>query len=225
MVERTVGVGFLLMCLAMGSAFGEEAPDPRLTDEEFAVLVKELDDAQDLLLGRISGITDEQWAFKQNPDRWSVGECVEHIARTEKAILDGIVYYLGLPPNPSWHDETKGKLDFVRQTVLTRNPGGAGSPFKAGYEVGPTEHWDRGRGIREFYKSHGELRALVETMPREIKNRTFANPFPQIGMLNVHDWLTLAALHVMRHTKQIVEVQEDAGYPGTPAAASLPSGR
>jgi hypothetical protein len=82
----------------------------------------------------------------------------------------------------------------------------------------PTEHWDRERGIREFYKSHGELRAFVESMPREIKNRTFLNPFPSIGMLNGYDWLTLAALHVKRHTMQAIEVQEDPNYPEKPAS-------
>jgi hypothetical protein len=45
------------------------------------------------------------------------------------------------------------------------------------------------------------------------------NPFPQIGLLDAHDWLTLTALHVMRHTRQIVEVQEDAAYPRDPVAA------
>ncbi len=188
-------------------------PNPNVTDDELAVLVKEIDDAQDKLVGSISGMTDEQWNFKQNPNRWSVAECVEHIARTERAILGGIAFYLSRPPNPDWFEQTKGKLELVRQVVSTRAPGGAGSPFQAGGEVLPTEHWDRARGIREFYLSHGELRAFIETMPREIKNRTFLNPFPSIGMLNGYDWLTLAALHVKRHTMQAIEVQEDPNYP------------
>jgi uncharacterized damage-inducible protein DinB len=196
------------------------APDPRLTEEELVRLVQDIEDAQDTLLAHLSGLTDEQWAFKQNPDRWSIGECVEHIARGERVILGGIEYALSMPPNPQWYDQTKGKLDFVRENVLKRTPGGVGSPFRAPYEVSPNERWDRARGIREFYASHGELRAFVETMPREIKNRTFLNPFPQFGMLNAHDWLTLTAMHVKRHTMQIIEVQEDPNYP----KRSAPSG-
>jgi hypothetical protein len=165
-------------------------------------------------------MTDEQWNFRENPNRWSVAECVEHIARTERAILGGIAFYLSRPPNPLWFEQTSGKLELVRKVVVTRTPGGVGSPFQAGGEVLPTEHWDRARGIREFYRSHGELRAFVETMPREIKNRTFLNPFPSIGMLNGYDWLTLAALHVKRHTMQAIEVQEDPGYPQTPATGA-----
>jgi hypothetical protein len=194
-------------------------PDPRVTDAELRQLVKDIDEAQDMLLGRISGLTDEQWSFKQNPNRWSIGECVEHIARGERVILDGITFYLGQPPNPDWYEQTKGKLEFIRQNVPNRTAGGVGSPFKAPYEVSPNEHWDRARAIREFYASHGYLRAFVESMPREIKNRTFMNPFPQFGMLNAHDWLTLTALHVIRHTKQIVEVQEDPNYPGRATAS------
>jgi hypothetical protein len=193
-------------------------PDPRVTDEEIALLVKEIDEAQDVLLSRISGLTDEQWSWKSSPERWSVGECVEHITRAEDAVLGGIVFALAGPPNPQWFEQTKGKLDLVRRTVLTRTAGGAGSPFRAPYEVSPNEHWDRARGLRQFYETHGEVRALVETMPREIKNRTSMNPFPQIGMLNAHDWLTLTVLHVKRHTQQIVEVQESPGYPQKPQA-------
>jgi uncharacterized damage-inducible protein DinB len=189
-------------------------PDPNVTDEELAELVKVIDDAQDQLVGHISGITDEQWSFKQNPNRWSIAECVEHIARTERAILGGIAFHLSRPANPDWFAQTQGKLDLVRRVVVDRPKGGVGSPFQAGGEVLPSEHWDRARGIREFYASHGELRAFVETMPREIKNRTFENPFPSIGMLNGYDWLNLGALHVVRHTLQAIEVQEDPNYPG-----------
>jgi hypothetical protein len=198
---------------ARTAATAAAAPDPNVTDQELALLIEEIDDAQDKLLGAISGLTDEQWNFKENPNRWSIAECVEHISRTERAILGGIAFYLSQPPNPRWSEETAGKLELVRQTVLARPKGGVGSPFQAGGEVLPSEHWDRARAFREFYSSHGEFRAFVETMPREIKNRTFLNPFPSIGMLNGYDWLTLGALHAMRHTLQAIEVKEAADYP------------
>ena len=194
--------------------------DPRLSDEEFEQLVKELDEAQDFLMGRISGMTDEQWAFKENPSRWSVAECVEHISRGETVVLGGIAYTMSAPPNPNWYEQTKGKAEWVRANTPNRTAGGVGSPFRAPYEVAPSESWSRGQAIREFYKSHGEVRAFVETTPREIKNRTMMNPFPQIGMMNVHDWLVLQAMHAMRHTKQIIEVQEDPNYPAKAPVAT-----
>ena len=203
----------LFVAAIAGMSVAAEQPSPAVTDEEFAALVMEMDDAQDTLLGLISGMTDEQWTFKQNPDRWSIAECVEHIVRTEQAVLSGIQATMAGPPDPEWYSRTNGKNELVRQSVLTRNPGGAGSPFKAPYEVSPTENWDRATGIREFYDSHGAVRAYIETMPREIKDHTMMNPFPQIGWMNLHDWLTLTALHIRRHSMQIEEVQQDPNYP------------
>lgn len=205
----------LILTIAIAGGAGlvaAEAPSPELTDEEFALLINDIDDAQDMLIGLISGVTDEQWNFKSSPERWSIAECVEHISRTQVAILNAIKAFAAGPPDPEWFEKAGNKSDFIRQTVLTR-PKEGGQGFTAGGEVLPTEHWDRATGFREFYKSHGELRAYVETMPRAIKNRTFQNPFPAIGWMNSHDWLTLAALHVVRHSKQIAEVQADPNYP------------
>src|SRR5262245_6693673 len=142
MLHGLASVGLLLL----GFAAADSPPDPNLTDAELATLIQEIDSAQDRLMGLISGMTDEQWSFKPNPTRWSVAECVEHIARTERAILGGIAYTLRSPPNPAWYEQTKGKLELVRQVVSTRPKNGVGSPFKAeGGEVEPTEHWDRAR--------------------------------------------------------------------------------
>lgn len=190
-----------------------KAPSPLVTDAEFATLLEDIDKAQETLLGLISGMTDEQWTFKQNAERWSVAECVEHIVRTEQAVLGGIQLSIAGPRDPEWFGRTNGKNELVRSSVLTRNPGGAGSPFRAPYEVQPTEQWDRAQAIQEFYTAHGTLRAFVETMQRDIKDHTFMNPFPSINWLNCHDWLTLTALHVRRHSLQIVEVQQDPNYP------------
>ena len=213
MRRKFISVAVILMLVPVSLATAESGPSPRVTDEEFTMLIKDIDLAQETLLGLVSGMTDEQWTFKQNPDRWSVAECVEHIVRTEQAILGGVKQTMAGPRDPEWYNRTKGKNDLVRQAVLTRNPGGAGSPFKAPYEVSPTEHWDRAKSIEEFYKSHGALRAYVETMQRDIKDHTFMNPFPSISWLNCHDWLTLCALHVRRHSMQIAEVQQDPKYP------------
>lgn len=216
LIGSLIGAAVSLMALCASA----EDPSPAVTDEEYAQIIEDLDLAQDTLVNLITGMTDEQWKFKQNPDRWSVAECVEHIVGTQHAILDGIQATLAGPRDPQWYERTKDKNEFVRQTVSTRNPGGAGSPFKVSYEFNPKGDWDRGHGIAEFFKAQGALRAFVETMPREIKDRTMMNPFPQIGWMNLHDWLTLAPLHVIRHSKQIAEVQQDAKYPEQPPAAN-----
>jgi hypothetical protein len=220
MMHRVLGlIVLLLMPFALAAA---EGPSPYLTDEEFADLVKEMDSSQDLLLGLITGLSDEQWTFKQNPDRWSVGECVEHIVRSERVLYDWAQNAMKNPPDPDWHERTKTKSEFLRKVMPNRNPGGVGGA-QAPMEIHPTEKWDRAKAIQEFYKIHGEVRAYIETMPREMKNHTFEHPFPIFNWLNAYDWLLYVPLHTVRHSKQIMEVQADGNYPkktGAPVAAA-----
>jgi len=196
---------------AMGAA-AEDAPSPMLTDEEFANLVKEMDDAQAMLMGLIGGLTEEQWTFKQNDERWSVGECAEHIVRSQRLLFEMALNAMKGAPDPEWYSRTKTKNAFLRQVMPNRNPGGVGGAT-APFEIRPSEHWDRAKTIQEFYKIHGEVRAYIETMPREIKNHTFEHPFPIFNWLNAYDWLLYVPLHTVRHSRQIIEVQEDAKYP------------
>lgn len=207
-----IAVAMALAFVPCAIAAAEDAPSPYLTDEEFVELVKEMDESQDLLLGLITGLTDEQWNFKQNDERWSVAECVEHIVRSERALYEYALNAMKNPPDPEWYDRTKTKQTFLRKVMPNRNPGGVGGA-QAPMEIRPTEKWDRATAIEEFYKVHGEVRAYIETMPREIKNHTFEHPFPIFNWLNAYDWLLYVPLHTVRHSRQIIEVQEDPNYP------------
>lgn len=219
MRNRFIALIVLLLAPAMLAAADD--PSPYLTDEEFTDLVKEMDSAQDMFLGLISGLTDEQWTFKQNADRWSVGECAEHIVRSQHALFDFAKNAMTTPPDPEWYTRTKDKADFLRKVMPNRNPGGVGGA-QAPMEIRPTEHWDRAKTIQEFYKIHGEVRAYIETMPREVKNHTAEHPFPIFNWLNAYDWLLYVPLHTVRHSKQIIEVQQDPNYPkkASPVAAA-----
>lgn len=203
------------MCMTL-FAFGAPAmaEDAKLSAEEKAELVKLLDDSLDKLMGLISGLTDEQWTFKQNEDRWSVGECVEHIARSERALLDSAKGAMQNPADPDWAKKTEGKTQLIKRVMPNRNPGGAGGAT-APQEIRPTEKWDRAKAIEEFYKVRGEVRAFTETIAFEqpIKEHIFTHPFPVFGDLTAYDWLIYVPLHTVRHSKQIIEVQEDPNYP------------
>ena len=221
LLQRGLTIAFLVLSLLPATFACADEPSPNLTDEEFAELIKSHDHSLRILLGLISGLSDEQWNFKQNAKRWSAGECTEHIVRSERALFQNAVKAMQNPPDPNWYARTKGKAGFIRRVIPNRNPGGVGGA-QAPLEIQPTEKWGRAKAIEEFYKIHGEVRAYLETMPREIKNHTVLHPFPIFNWLNAHDWLLYLPLHTERHCKQIIEVQADPKYPkkAAPAAAA-----
>jgi hypothetical protein len=195
-----------------GAASAEDLESPFLTDEEHKKIIDLLDESHDLLIGLTSGLTDEQWNFKQNDKRWSVGECAEHIIRSEEVLLQAAVIALAKEPNKEWREATKGKTELLENVMPNRRPmgqGGATAPF----EIRPSENWSRAKFFEEYYKIRGQVRAMVETIDRPIKEYTEEHPFPIFNTLSAHDWIIYVPLHTIRHSRQMIEVMEDENYP------------
>src|SRR5580704_9481542 len=106
---RTLIVTLLVLLLVPATMACADEPSPNVTDEEFAELIKAHDHSLNMLLGLISGLSDEQWTFKQNAKRWSVGECTEHIVRSERALFQNAVKAMKNPPDPDWTLGPKAK--------------------------------------------------------------------------------------------------------------------
>src|SRR5947208_3358954 len=60
-----------------------QAADPHMTPQERTQLVQYLKDSQKEFLAAVLNLSDEQWKWKPAPERWSVGECAEHILLAE----------------------------------------------------------------------------------------------------------------------------------------------
>lgn len=207
-------LALILGLMVVFPAFGESAASGHLSDDEHAELLKLLSESQDMMMGLITRLSDEQWNFRQNPDRWSVGECAEHIVRSERALLESAKRALAGEADPDWAERTKGKTDLIRQVMPNRQPMGRGGAT-APVEIRPSEGWSRAKTIEEFYKVRGEVVALAETLSGPVKQHTVEHPFPVFGWLTAHDWLIYVPLHTIRHSKQMIEVKEDANYPGS----------
>ncbi len=212
MLKKNILLVMFLALIATNWAGAQETPSPYLTEEEHAELIQLLDESMSMLMGLITGLSEEQWNFKQNPDRWSVGQCAEHIVRSETALFEYAKTAMSNPPSDDWLERTQGKTNLIRKVMPNRQPmgrGGATAPM----EIRPTEDWDRGKTIAAYYKIRGEVRAYVEMLDKPVKNHLEEHPFPVFNWLNAHDWLIYVPLHTVRHSRQIIEVQEDPNYP------------
>ena len=191
--------------------FAQDA-DPKLSQKEWQELIDLLEESRGLLMERISGLTDEQWTWKPNPDRWSVAECVEHIIHAEQLLMVEAQKALDTKPSDDWAELTKGKTDLIRQVMPNRQPFGQGGAT-APAEIRPSNNWDRATAIEKFYAHRGKVRATIETLSGEVKSHVTEHPFPVFNHLSAQDWLIYIPLHTIRHTRQIIEVQEYDEYP------------
>ena len=89
----------------------------RMTEEEREHAVKLLRESSDGLLALVGPMTDVQWTYREQDDRWSVGELVEHLGVVERNLFDQVKGALEEPANPNWREATAGKTWAHRATA------------------------------------------------------------------------------------------------------------
>ena len=210
-MRSTIRLLTLLLLLPAGAAVAVDA-DGKLTEAEKTDLLQMLDTTAKDFLALIENTSEEQWKWKSAPDRWSVGECAEHVILSERMLFQTALQALKNPADPEWATKTAGKADFIKRVMPNRNPGGAGGA-KAPQEIVPEGNLTKADVITRFNESRTEIRAFVAALDQPAKEHIEKHPFPVFGDLNAYDWLIYVPLHTIRHSRQIVEVQGTAGYP------------
>lgn len=184
-----------------------EAPAAATALDDRATLLADLERTRSLFLAAIDGLSEAQWNWRPAPDRWSVGECAEHITRTEAALRGAIAGVASGPVDAEMLAKSHGKVAAIREKLVDRsfkaqapeplNPMQAGDVRPAAAIVGDF-NFERGRVY--------ELATSADLLGRAAMN-------PVVGELDLLGWIYFLSGHVERHTLQIEEVKASEGYP------------
>jgi hypothetical protein len=195
------------LCLGLISAMAQ-TPDPHMTAEERAKLIKLLKDSQAETLALVEKLSDEQWKFKPAPEKWSVGECVEHIMMAEGALFANVEKALAAKENPAWAEQTKGKTEFLERVMPSRT-GRAQAPEA----IVPTGKVPRAELLKQLRDARAKTLKFAEAAKAPLKSHTAEHPFPVFNTLNAYQWVIYIPLHNQRHNKQIEEVRAHPNFP------------
>lgn len=142
---------------------------------------------------------DEQTARqKPAPDRWSVLECVEHVAITEEALY-GLVQQATPAGEPLHNPGREAKL---LQLALDRK-----RTIPAPASVWPD---GRARGVDKAMRRFDVARGLTVRWVEEFAGdpRAHLTTHPLIkGPVNCYEMMLMIALHPKRHAEQIREIR------------------
>jgi len=186
----------------------------KITDAERQQLLDLLDESRTQYLALLAATSDAQWKWKPNPTRWSVGECAEHILRSNESLFASARQALGSPVNPEWAAQTKGKTKLLLQVMPNRGPGGQGGAT-APMEIRPTGEFSRQQIVERFSKLYAEIETFASETDAPLKSHTAEHPFPIFGTLSAYQWILYIPLHTTRHSRQMIEVMETEGYPAS----------
>lgn len=205
MLRRTTGRLLLLLLVITGSAGTTVNNSISKHDRKYAInLMKE---SHKDVVKACKGLSTEQLEFKTAPDRWSVKECVYHIASAEKLLWGMFENAMKVAPNPEKRTEIKVKDEDLVMMVKDRSKKNQApepiQPKNTGYKT-------IDEALSDFKTTRTDHIRYIRTSTEDMRNRVVQMPF---GWIDCYQLYIFIAAHSQRHTMQLNEVKAAAGFP------------
>jgi hypothetical protein len=155
----------------------------------------------------VKDLNEAQLTFKPAAEKWSIEECVKHIAAAETNLWAMVDESLSQTANPEKRARIKfTDADLIKAvedrshkstTFAALEP--ANSPYKTLVEA-----------LTAFKTNREKLIAYVENTGDDLRNHVAVTP---IGTYDAYQFILLISAHSNRHTQQIEEVKMAIDYP------------
>ena len=196
----------LILCFAaILMLFAGQVRGQELTQAEKDKAMAYLESTKKAVHDAVRDLSPAQLNFKSAPDRWSIAQCLEHIAATEDT-LRGLITDQVMK-SPAAPDRDVKKID---EGILAMIPDRS-HKAQAPEALKPTERFGSPEGsMKHFIESRAKTEDLLKNTP-DLRQHAMDSP---LGMkLDGYDWILFIAAHSERHTKQINEVKSDPSFP------------
>jgi len=165
-----------------------------------------LKQTRDGVLAATKGLSEAQLKFKPGPTRWSVAEVSEHIAAAEDFLMGMITEQVMKAPARTEPADVKAIDDFVLLALPDRS-----KKLQAPEPLMPTNRYASEQGtLDHFVASRANTRKFL-TETKDLRQHAIDSPLGK--KLDAYEWVLFIAAHSERHTKQILEVKADPGFP------------
>ena len=162
----------------------------------------------------LAELSEAQGRWRPGPERWSVAECLAHLAATAREYEPGVVVAvrrvreLGKPAprafRPGW---------FGRRIVAFMEPG-AGRPVRTTAALTPPADVSLAEAVRVFEHSQAMLRgALAEVEGLDLGSARVRSPVAPVLSFSLGTAFAVLAAHERRHLAQARRVIEAPGFP------------
>ena len=178
-----------------------------LTREEREKAVRELTGTRDYFNQAVAGLSEAQLNYKAGPDKWSVRQCMEHIALSEKMLFGWVSSVLAQPGDISKKDSVKVSDDAVLKGVVDRS-----NKFQAPEMLQPSGKLPSAKAAADLFNAdRNTLIDFMKTTDKDMRHHFMQHP--AMGWMDTYQGILLLSAHTRRHTLQIEEVKVDAGFP------------
>lgn len=205
MIKRTMGRSLLTLLVITGLA--GTINDSSVSKKERKFGIGMLKDTRDAAISATKGLSEKQLNYKPTSEKWSVKECLMHIAGAEKLLWSMFEGAMKLPANPEKRSEIKLSDEEVVKRVEDRT--------KKAQAPEPIQPKNTGfstleAAVDDFKKNRNEHIKYLKNSTEDLRNHVVQMPF---GYIDGYQFLLFMAAHSNRHTQQINEVKANSGFP------------
>jgi len=196
----------LLLLLAFVTSTIFSAKDT-ISDTERKMALKEFQRTKQRFLNDVKGLSVAQLSFKADTSRWSIAQCIEHIALAENLIWQWEQGTIAQPAAPEKASEVKITDEQLMKGLVDRS-----HKFTAPEMLQPVGKFPSTEAAIQAYISRRDSTiAYISNTKDDLKNH-FAQ-HPAFGTINTFQLLLILSGHSERHTLQIEEVKANPAFP------------
>jgi hypothetical protein len=205
MLRRTNGI--ILLTLLVVTGLAGRLFSNTISSKERRLLIDNLKESKSYLQKTIKGFSEEQLNFKPGPEKWSIKECVQHIALSEKNLWGMVDGTLRNSANPEKRTEIKMTDEQIGLMIKDRS-----HKVQTSETLKPEQStWKSMEEAMEAFKDNrNALIKYAKTSTHDMRNHVGQTP---LGYLDVYQMILLISGHTKRHTMQIEEIKADPRFP------------
>lgn len=178
-----------------------------LTKDERKSAIKYLKWSTKEMKKSLKGLSTTQLNFHENSDRWSIQDCLYHIAFSEGALRGALDGALSAPANPAAKADLKSTDDQIKAMITSRaNRVKTAPPF----EPLNTGFKSYDEAMNAYNSKRDALMDLVKTTKADMRNHIVELPFAK---MDAYQFVLFISGHTNRHTQQMEEVKMASTYP------------
>jgi DinB superfamily len=200
----------LMLLLATVSLFSFTLAPSGIPKKERKEGMKYLKETKKNLHKAVKGLSEAQLNFKADTGRWSIAECMTHIALAEAAIWQMYENGAKAAPDPSKRSEVKMTTEQLKAAIVDRSKKFQAPEFLQPAKA-PTKFATTAEALAAFDAQHDKIMDYLKTTDADLMN--IFMPHPAFGTLDAYQFLMFIGAHTRRHTLQIEEVKANPNFP------------
>jgi len=206
-MPRRKTYNYLLLLFIVFSGLAGTPTDDVLSKKERKFAAEQMKSTKAELQDAIKGLNSVQLTYKVSADKWSVQECVYHIAISEKTLWTMLETSMKAGPTPEKKKDLKVTDEqVIKMTEDRTNKVKTFSPL----EPQNTPYKSLDEALNDFKTTRVAHIKYIKATSEDLRNHFVQMPF---GMLDCYQLCLLISSHTDRHVQQLNEVKANAGFP------------